>query len=417
VANADELLDLTSAETHKPHWEALTTDLLPLLAACRWHERNASRILRTRALGGRPFWLPGQRCSISREPLGRVAIIATWNYPVQLLGIQMLQALLAGNTLVVKPSEHAPRTQQRLIEIFIQAGLLPGTLRGYPATREAGPQMLRDEHPDHVIFTGSTAVGRQVAAWAAERLIPTTLELSGSDTALVLADADPALAARSIWNAVTMNSGQTCMAPRGALVHRSMYAAFLRQLAPLAAGARPRQVITDRAANDAFALVQHALASSNARSLSGIAEAPRDGSLRPLAIVDCPLDCPLLDGDHFAPVLAVAPFDSLDDALAIHARIPQHLATAVFTRSRFSLPPLHSSIVTLNDCVIPTGHPALAIIGRGQSGWGATRGAPGLLAMTHPVQVCRSSFFRPPLVAPTAAAASRLQRFLLRFYS
>ncbi len=422
VARADELLQHVEAEVHKPRWEALTSDLLPLLAACKWHERHAPRLLRGRSCRGGAWWSLGQSHRIGRAPLGRVGIIATWNYPVQLLGVQLVQALVAGNDVVVKPSERSPRTQAMLLEIAQQAGLPAGTLRTYAATREAGQEMLAHERLDHLMFTGSTSVGREIAAIAASRLLPTTLELSGRDSAIVLADADPSLAARSIWNAVTMNAGQTCMAPRRVLVERSVYHAFVSQLARLAAGAGPRRLIDPGAARECYELSCEAVAAGG-RSLSGVLEAPRADALVPLAIADCPRDAALISGRHFGPVLAVAPVSDVDDALRLHAEASEGhvLATAVFTRDVRGADRLASrlgsAIVTVNDCVVPTGDPRVSISGRGPSGWGPSRGEAGLLALTRPVHIARTStWFRLPLTVPTSAAADRIGRFMLRRY-
>lgn len=410
------LCDLVFEDVGKPKFEALTTDLLPLLTSCRWHERHARRLLKPRRLRGAGLLAPGQRHWTCRVPVGRVAIIATWNYPLQLLGIQLLQALLAGNRVVVKPSERSPRCQLRLLELAREAGLPDGMLTWTAATREAGPELLASGGFDHVVFTGSTAVGRQVAAWAAERLIPTTLELSGRDSALVLADADVSLAARSIWHAVTMNAGQTCMAPRRVLVERACYDKFVAALAPLAAAAAPRRVIDAAAAKRCFALAREAV-EAGGRSISAVIEPPREDSFRPLAIIDCPPDCELVEGDHFGPVVAVVPVDSLEQALLHHNACAQHLATSVFTadtrRAKALAVVLRSGWVTINDVVLPTVHPAAGIVGTGESGWGASRGASGLLALTREVTISTTSRrVRLPVSEPAAKMVSQFSRLI-----
>ncbi|MGP1310185.1 MAG: aldehyde dehydrogenase family protein [Phycisphaerales bacterium] len=406
-------------EIHKTPWEALTADVLPLLSAAKWHERFAGGLLRDRRMGGGPWWALGQSHRVRRGPLGTVGIIATWNYPVQLLGVQMVQALAAGNRVVVKPSERAPRTQGLLLALARDAGLPSGQLEWTEATREAGAGMLRERRFDHVVFTGSTAVGREIARWASETLTPTTLELSGRDSAFVLGDADPRVAARSIWNGATTNAGQTCMAPRRALVDRSIYAALLAELAPLAAGARPRRLIDEQAAARVDALARDAC-ERGGRSLSGVLEPVRGDTMTPVAIADCPPDASLVGGDHFGPALAVVPVDSLDDALRIHFGCDQHLATSVFTRSRRNadalIERLGSTTVTVNDCLVPTGHPGASISGRGLSGWGESRGAAGLLSMTRPVHISRTPALRPSIFEPAPGQRRRFEGVMDRVY-
>jgi aldehyde dehydrogenase (NAD+) len=422
VLNAERLIELMGREVHKPRWEAFAADVLPLLAACRWAERNAGRILSPRRVRKGAWWSLGQSHRVERVPLGRVGIIATWNYPVQLLGVQMLHALAAGNTVVVKPSERTPRTQALLLDLARDAGLPEGTIDVLPATREAGAAMLADEPMDHLVFTGSTAVGRRIAETAARRLLPTTLELSGRDTAFVLADADVALAAQAIWNAATMNAGQTCMAPRRALVDARVYPRFLDALAPLAAGAKVRRLIDEHAAAACFDAARDAV-DAGGRSLSGVLETPRGDALVPLAIADCPEDGPLFRGEHFGPALAVAPFSTLDHAAHLHrlGAGDQQLAASVFTRSA-RVPvevagALSCGVVTINDCVVPTADPCASIGGVDASGWGVSRGEAGLLAMTRARHVAATSRrLRLPVETPIGSVASRLVRACLWTY-
>jgi aldehyde dehydrogenase (NAD+) len=420
AAEQQSLCRLMQLDVGKPVLEGLTADVMPLLACCRWHERHAAALLRSRRVRGGAWWQLGQHHRVFREPLGRVGVIATWNYPLQLLGAQLVPALVAGNDVIVKPSEHAGRSQVRLLELAVSAGLPQGTLRWVEATREAGPRLLREHRLDHLVFTGSTAVGRSIAEWAADRLVPTTLELSGRDSAIVLDDADPELAASRIWQAVTMNAGQTCMAPRRALVDRRVYRAFVAALAPLASGARARPLIGERAAREAFDLARDAV-ERGGRTLSSVLEPPDGAALVPVAIVDCPEDAPLVDGGHFGPVLAVVPVHDEEHALAVHDRCDQHLASSVFTaaprRAESLARRLGACSVTINDVVLPIAHPATSVGGRGASGWGLTQGREGLLAMTRPVFVARSSrWLRPGTDPPSPDAVERLASIVRRLY-
>lgn len=396
ASHTRDLARLTHEEVGKPLDEAVAADVMALLAAIKWHQKHAARILRPQRSSGRPAWMLGVKQSTHRAQLGRVGIIATWNYPVQLLGVQLVQALAAGNRVIVKPSEHAPQTQALLLELAAE-GLPAGTLEWTEATREAGRTMITDGGLDHVVFTGSTSVGHAIAATLADRLIPSTLELSGRDSAIVLGDADPALAAKTIWHHVAMNAGQTCMAPRRALVHESVYAEFIRQLGLIASGEAPRRMISREAANEAHSAAIEGV-EAGGRAISGVLEGPSgdDGrTYRPVAIVDCPPDAPTVAGNHFGPVIAVVPVASTDDALSIHHAHDQHLATSVYTakpaRARALAPYLGSSIVTINDTIIPSGHPAATLGGCARSGWGVSRGVDGLLAMTRPVAVSTTS--------------------------
>ena len=416
-----ELCALASEEVGKPHFEALTADILPLVASCNWHLRRARRTLKPRRVGGGGLLGFGHAVERHRLPVGRVLIIATWNYPVQLLGIQLVQAVVAGNAVVVKPSERAPRTQARLLGLAIDAAeavpALRGTIEVREATREAGRRVLADEQFDHVVFTGSTAVGRAIAEVCAARLIPTTLELSGSDSAIVLADADARAAARAVFMGCTANAGQTCMAPRRALVAREAMAAFTDELARLFAGARRVALVDEQAARAAHDAATAAIRAGG-RAITGAVEPCEGRAMRPIAVLDCPVESDLFLGRHFGPVVAVRAFDSVDEAFALHARAGQYLATSIWTaRPHAELSAraqaCGSSLVHFNSVLLPSAHPAVTIAGHGPSGWGASRGESGLLALTREVTVTRTSrFVEVPLQEPSAAIQSSLSRFI-----
>ena len=427
------LAELIEQEVGKTRFEALMADALPLLAACKWLERRAPRLLKPRRVRGTPFWLAGTKLWQTHEPLGRVGIIATWNYPVQLLGIQLIQALVAGNDVVVKPSERSPRTHARLLALAVQAGLPDGTLSWTDATREAGEALLARTDLDHVVFTGSTEVGRTIARTLAERLVPATLELSGRDSAIVLDDADPKKSAAAIWAAVVTNAGQTCMGPRRALVHQTVYPAFVAALSKLAAKARPRTIIDEPSAQRCFEQVAQAINAGGRDAAWGGGSAPGSpapnggpvpphGRLwRPTAVIDCPTDAALVQGAHFGPAIAVVKVASLDEALDLHDRAGQFLSTAVFTRdparARALAARLGSTMVTINDVILPTAHPAASIGGRGPSGVGVSRGHFGLLAMTRPVFVASGKYgVRLAGQAPSPMVARLMARFMRRWY-
>ena len=418
AASGLELARVISEEIGKPQGEAYVSEVLPLLAAIRWHERRAWRILRNRVAPGRPAWLMGRRVKVGRAPLGRVLIVATWNYPVGLLGVQLVQAVTAGNRVTVKPSERSPRSQLLLMRLAASCGLPADWLTLAEASRAEGERLVMEGDFDKIVFTGGSATGERVAMAAARSLTPSVLELSGADTALVLADAEPGRTAARLWLALTMNAGQTCMAPRRALVDRSVYRAFLDALAPLAAGARPVRLVSAEEAVRCHALASSAV-QRGGRSLSGILEPARDGWIRPLVVADCPAQAELFDGAHFGPVLAVVPVDGLSEMSALHARVPHRLSVSIYTRrpdrlrrDAAFLASLGASVVTFNESVTPTGHPGVPLAGSGASGWGATRGEAGLLEMSRPLAVGETASWTPAAVPPEGGLLGALDRLV-----
>lgn len=408
AAHANELATLVETELGKPQFETLTSDLIPLLASCRWHERHARSVLRPRRARGRSIWQLGQRHRIHHAPLGHVAIIATWNYPVQLLGIQLVQALVAGNRVTVKPSERSPGTHARLLDLALEAGMPEARLTRTEATREAGEALLRDHTFDHVVFTGSTAVGRKIASTLAESLTPATLELSGCDSAIVLADADLRLASRSIAYACVLNRGQTCMAPRRVIVSAPVADEFERLLRERLAEHPFEGVLSPQEFERTEELLRQ----------SGLA----DPDKKAFQLVRCDPASPLARGEHFGPAAALLVAESDAHALDLHRSFTQHLATSLFTRNahtaRTIAPTLLANTVTINDAVIPTAHPGVPITGRGPSGHTPSRGALGLLAMTRPLVVSTTRpRLRTPLETPDERTRARLGRFVRWWYS
>jgi acyl-CoA reductase-like NAD-dependent aldehyde dehydrogenase len=419
VERADELTAAVFADVHRPPDEVVGTDLLPVAAACKFLLAQAERVLRPRKVGGRPLWLIGTRDTVHRRPHGVVGLIGTWNYPVFLTAVPVLHALVAGNGVLWKPSELTPRTAEVLHELFLRAGFPADLLVRLPATREAGPQLAEAE-VDFVHFTGSDRVGRALAARLGERLIPSTLELSGVDAVVVLADANVRLAARSAWFGTTLNAGQTCLAARRVLVQRGVYEKFTAELRPLVESTAPVRLVTPGQAEQAARLIKDAEAKgATVLSLSPWGRGEKE--IFPAAVLSPTADLALCREAAFAPLLAVVPFEDPSQAIALHNACPFGLGAAVFTADAAAgqslAAGLHAGAVVVNDVIVPTAHPATPFGGRGSSGWGVTQGAEGLLQMTVPqVVTVRKGTFRPHVDAALSGdpAAGDVTRGLLR---
>ena len=401
--HADRLCLSTTQDVGRSADEVLGTDVLPTADALRFLERRAARILHPRRVPGRlrPWWLFGERETVYRRPLGVVGVIGTWNYPILLNVVPIAQALAAGNGVLWKPSELSATVSEAIHDLFLAAGFPPDLFARLPATREAGARLLETDI-DHLVFTGSVEVGRKIAVRCAERLIPTTLELSGCDALFVLDDADPHLAARAAWYGATLNLGQTCLAVRRAFVHRSRYDAFLDALRPLASPARPEPLALMSQATQAERLVGEAVKCGAAVLASdelptALDEPPR---FRPTVLVGARPEMAICREASFAPLLAVIPFDVEDELLALAESCDLGLGASVFTASPRRAIKLAEQLlvgsVSVNDVIVGTAHPAVPFGGVRQSGWGVTRGEEGLLSLTVPqVVTVRAGKFRP----------------------
>jgi aldehyde dehydrogenase (NAD+) len=422
VEQRQKLWQAVAADVGRGVSEVIGSELLPAASACRFLERQASRLLAPQRLRwrDRPLWLGLGRDVVYRRPRGVVAVIGTWNYPLFLNFVPIVQALTAGNAVVWKPSEHAPRTAIALAQLFYDAGFPSQLLQVLPATREAGPLLL-EANIDLVLFTGSEAVGQQIARRLGERLIPSILELSGCDPLWVLADSDVALAARAAWFGTVTNRGQTCIAVRRIFVHRTVAEQFRQELTKLlstAYGYPSYQLQLPEQHQRYWQLREDAL-----RCGAEILMIPTAASA-----TDCPPaflwnvsnDAAVLHESYFAPLAAVVLFDDLEQALALARRCRFGLGAAVFSHNTAQAERLAALLpagqVCINDVLAPAAHPATPFGGRGASGWGVTQGSEGLLALTIPQVVSvRYGQFRPhydELIQPTANTAELLEGLL-----
>ncbi len=420
VEQAETLALTVTQDVGRPADEVFVTDILPSADACAFLENQAQRILKPRRIPGpqRPLWLFGSRDVVHRRPRGVVGIIGTWNYPLFLNIVPIVQALTAGNGVLWKPSELTPMLATALHGLFLQAGFPADLFQALPATREAGPE-LAEAVIDHIVFTGSADVGRKLAARLGERLISSTLELSGCDAMIVLADANIAMAAKAAWFGVTLNKGQTCLAVRRIFVDRSVYPAFLEQLRTLAAESHQQPLMLFSQATQAERLVRAAVDEGASLLLAGQPPTAADDPPRfvPTFVVDARPEMAICREASFAPIAAIIPFANFADLVAMQADCSYGLAASIFTADAKQAQRLASVIdtgmITINDVIAQTAHPATPFGGHRQSGWGVTQGAEGLLEMTLPqvVSVRRGSF-RPHFAGTQPATTELLKRMI-----
>lgn len=383
AANAIRLAEAVQRSRRYPLAESLAGEVLPLADACRFLEREAARLLRPRRLGtaGRPLWLAGVASEIRREPIGTVLVIGPFNYPLLLMGVPAVQALVAGNSVLLKPGEGGSFAAAAFTTLCQEAGFDSRLVQLLPEFPEAAEEAI-EAGVDHVILTGSAQTGEKVLTALAPRLVPATLELSGCDAAFVRSDADLDLAVRALRFALIWNGSATCIAPRRVFVARDVAAALeVRLLAAL--GELPPDPGRWKLGPRADALIRDAI-NHGARPLTGLC-AGRDREYRPTVVADACASMPLLREDVFAPLLALVPVVTEDDALEAAGQCPYALGATVFGEERHARAlagRVRAGVVVVNDVIVPTADPRLPFGGRGRSGFGVTRGAEGLLGMT-----------------------------------
>jgi len=376
--------------------DTLASEMLPLIEACRFLERDAERILSTKHLGrrGRPAWLGGVKTEVERAPWGLVLVLGAGNYPLFLAGVQTLQALVAGNAVLWKPASRTADPAFALRNLLVECGLPPELLTVLPAGVESATEAIT-AGVDHVVLTGSAETGKAVLRQLAESLTPATMELSGCDAVFVLPGADFGHTVRALAFGLRFNGSFTCMAPRRVFLvglGETQAAEFEARLMGALANLEPVPVPakTSRLLRE---LIEDARVQGADVLLAGLA-AGSDGAVGVTLIGRANPALLSMQTDVFAPVLSLMRAADLDEALAAGAACPYALTASIFgpeTEARLLASRLRVGNVLINDIVIPTADPRVAFGGRGRSGFGVTRGREGLLAMTTPrtVQVQR----------------------------
>ena len=416
----DAVLNALASDLGKPPVEAYF-ELVAVQQEIQLVRSRLRRWMAPRTVGLPVFMQPG-RAEVIREPLGCVLVIGPWNYPFLLSLQPLVSALAAGNTVVLKPSEHAPATSA-LIADLLGAAFPASTVQ---VVQGDGPvaQALLQERFDHIFFTGGERVGRLVMEAAARHLTPVTLELGGKSPAVVLKDADLEVSARRLVWGKCLNAGQTCIAPDYLLVDAAVEAPRVQQLSQRIEhcfGSEPL------ASPDLGSLVNQAQferlntllegARRRGQVLSGGQSDPGQRRIAPTLIRVESLDDPLMQEELFGPLLPVLSVSGLDEAIERINQRPKPLALYLFSKQRGAqeqiLQRTSSGGVCFNDVVMQVGVPELPFGGVGNSGMGTYHGEAGFRTFSHERSVLRRPFrldvpFRYPPYAGKLPLVRRL---------
>ena len=396
----DEVLDALATDLGKPPTEALF-ELIALRGELKLAQRQLSRWMQPRHVQVPLAHQPGQ-AEVILDPLGCVLIIGPWNYPFSLTLQPLISALAAGNTAVLKPSEHAPATSRLIAHLIPQhfASEVVQVIEGDGAIAAA----LIKQPFDHIFFTGSGAIGQKVMAAAAEHLTPVTLELGGKSPAIVIDGADLSVTARRLVWGKGLNAGQTCIAPDHLLIQEQLKQPLLQAMkgaiTELYGGDPLRSPHLAKIINDRhFQRLQHLLdqAKQRGKVLSGGQIDPDQRRIAPTLIDVDKRDDPLMEEELFGPLLPVISVHSLNEALAEVRQQPKPLALYLFGGTHADQQQLlnttSSGGVCFNDVVMHVGIPELPFGGVGASGMGRYHGLAGFETFSHQKSVLRRPFW------------------------
>ncbi|MGB1621472.1 MAG: aldehyde dehydrogenase family protein [Synechococcus sp.] len=395
----NEVLDALASDLGKPPTEAFF-EIVALRQELKLTSRNLRQWMRPRKVPVPLSLRPGQ-AQVIPEPLGCVLVIGPWNYPFQLTLRPLISALAAGNTVVLKPSEHAAAVAaliERLIGTYFDADVVQ-VIQGDGAVAADLVAMPFD----HIFFTGGGAIGRKVLEGAAAHLTPVTLELGGKSPAMVLPGADLEVSARRLIWGKGINAGQTCIAPDHLLVAPQIKGDLLSAMAtartamygddPLSSD-QLGKIINGRQFERLAALLE--TARSDGRILIGGEINADQQRIAPTVIQVNDRQDPLMAEELFGPLLPVLELKDFERTLTEIRQGPKPLALYLFGGSeqqqRQALETTSSGGVCFNDVVMQAGVPELPFGGVGASGMGSYHGRNGFETFSHAKSVLKRPF-------------------------
>lgn len=390
----DEIAAVVSRENGKVAVEALLHDVGPTLIVMNYFAANAPRILAPERI--EIATVRHRKSYLSYQPKGVIGVITPWNFPFFMPGSDVAMALIAGNGVLLKPSEITPLSALILKECYDEGGLDPDLFRVVTGFGPTGAALI-EALPDHVVFTGSVATGRRVGMACAERMISYTLELGGKAPAVVLEDADLERTTNAILWGGFANAGQICASVERVYATPSIYDPLVRGLTEKASRLRvgpPDEGVFDvgamtwaRQREIVEALIEDARRKGARVTTGGERVGDKGLFFRPTVIADCTHEMEVMRAESFGPIIPVMRVES--DAEAIELANESHLGLGayIFTRDREKAwrvaEKLHVGSVMVNDVLAHAGLPEMPWGGIKQSGLGVVRSDRGLKDLCH----------------------------------
>lgn len=416
----EEIISALMTEAGKPRFEAYLMEIGILYREIAYVMEHLEEWAKTEEVGRSLETMMG-KAEIHKEPLGVVLIIVPYNYPVQLALAPLIAAVAAGNSVIIKTSRSQPQLTKVLQKLTGRA-FRPGHVSVVGGSDQVNEELLAERF-DKIMFTGSTAAGRQIMARAAQTLTPVLLELSGKNPAIVLRDADVVAAARKIAWGKFINAGQTCIAPDYVLVHRDVKTALVEELR-LALyefyGTNPIQSTSYgrvKTKREYDRLKQ--LLTSELNLASGGAFDDSQQYIAPTVVTDPPADHPLMQEEIFGPILPVKEYSDINQVLEQLRSGEKPLAAYVFGQdtgfARKVILRIPSGGGCINETILHISSPELPFGGIGSSGMGSYHGKFGFDAFTQqkPVVTAQANIVNPMLYPPYEPWKENLLRRLI----
>jgi acyl-CoA reductase-like NAD-dependent aldehyde dehydrogenase len=388
LERAEAIAKEVHAEIGKPEIEVLLGEVLPSGDVVQYWCDGIEELLDAVEVELDPLSFPGKTGVIHKEARGVIALITPWNMPVAIPLRTIVPALLAGNAVVLKPSEVSPRAGKIVADLF--EGLLPEGLLGLVQGGKDAGAALTSAEVDLVVFTGSVAAGKKVAHACAERLIPCSLELGGKDAAIVLADADLDRAANGIvWGAMTM-AGQNCASVERVYVEKAVATELTDKIvaAVKALGASDVGPLATKAQRETVAAHVTGAMEGGAKVLCGGAPGEKGFAYEPTVISVESDELALMKDETFGPVIPIAVVEDVEEAIRRANASRFGLTASIWTkkakRGEGLAKRLRAGVVTVNNHAFTGALPQAPWSGVGESGYGITSSPLALEHLTRP---------------------------------
>ncbi len=385
IARTDDITALLSKEQGKPRFEALTHEIVNLVDLIQYYAKEADRILAPEPI---PLHLMKHRSSyLHWVPRGVIGIIGPWNFPFVINNGPAVVSLIAGNAVIIKPSEFTPLIQDLAKELFVAGGVPEDLYQVVHGYGETGQAVIANA--DMIEFTGSVATGRKIAAACGERLIPCITELGGKAPFLVLEDANLDRTANAITFGGFANCGQVCASVERVLVHRSKLPGLLDRLVPKAKALVPSDAVANKNAqigplnnrrqrDIVQSLVEDAV-SRGAKAIVGGKPIEGPGNFfEPTVLVDVTNDMRIMNEETFGPVIPIMAMDDDEAMIAEANRSHLGLLAYVFStntrHARAVAERIEAGTVMINDVLSAYAMPETPWGGVKASGVGSTHG-------------------------------------------
>ncbi len=421
--NTDRIVETIVSETGKTYEDAQLAEIGYAGAAFGFWAKEAAGYLADEKVKSSQLLVKGKKLILRYRPLGLIGVIGPWNYPLTNSFGDCIPALAAGNSVILKPSEVTPLTSLLLAEGLRECGLPENVLQIATGDGATGAALI--ENVDMIMFTGSTRTGRKVAAEAASRLIPSSLELGGKDPMIVLSDADLERAANFATYYSMQNAGQTCISIERVYVEEPVYDEFVAKVSEKVRQLRvgkPEGLGTVEVGAITFPpqldIIKDHVADAlqkGARVLTGGKQAPGPGRFyEPTVIVDVDHSMKCMTEETFGPTLPIMRVRDADEAVQLSNNSHYGLGSSVFTRDvkrgEQIARRLEAGAANVNDAMINYTVLELPMGGAKASGLGSRHGAGGIrkYSSQQAIVITRLGMKKEPFMYPYKARTSRM---------